>query len=132
MSISNPNTQLQWYIIGDELALLYSNATGGLTEAINQTVTDGILIHYWGEPDEVTDPDQYPDIDNVYHAPLVEHVLSKLYIEESTEQHPDRAGFYLSASREHKRNYEQKIKRLGVTKSDKTGGRRAIVPLSLR
>ena len=41
---------------------------------INEAVTNGVLIHYSGEPNAVTAITDTPDIDNSMHSSLIDYV----------------------------------------------------------
>jgi len=135
-TVINPESDMAWWLVGDELGLLKVSATSDVPDAINENVTDGMIIHYEGEPEERTEPEEYPDIDNVFHAPLVEVVLAKLYSNEAKDSvrrgNIEAAQMNRALGKDHQKIYDEKVKRLGVKKTDKTGGMRAIRPLSFR
>ena len=77
-SIKYPDEDAVWFIEGDKLALLTNvdsdgdtrtDAKGGrkVWKAIEESVTDGMLFHYHGEPNSVNNLSDEPDIDNSLH-----------------------------------------------------------------
>ena len=79
-TVVSPERDTGWLLVGDELGLVKVSSTNNIPDAINENVTDGLIIHYEGEPQAVTDPEGFPDIENVFRAPLVDAVLSRLYM----------------------------------------------------
>ena len=135
-TVVNPETDMAWWLVGDELGVVRVSSTSNIPDAINENVPNGFIVHYEGEPDAVTDPEDYPDIENVFHAPLVDAVLARLYSKESMNStrrgQIEAAQMNRALGKDHQRTYDEKAKRLGVKKTDKTGGKRAIQPISLR
>ena len=83
---NSPSDYLAWIIRGNDLGILtsqYDSSTNIKSEwvAIDESVTDGILINYIAEPDTVTAITDYPDIDNTLHLSLVDYVKSRLYLD---------------------------------------------------
>ena len=133
----DPSDYLAWYVEGDELALVTSKTSsdGSLTvlassdkgywKAIDEAVTNGLLISYNAEPAKVTALTDYPDIDNSMHNAIVDYIKYKLYLDSGTPE-------LVSLALTHKRNWEESVKRFGMKKRDKTGGTRAVVPFNLK
>ena len=72
-SIKYPEEDAVWFIEGDKLALLTNVDSSGDTrtdtkggrkvwKAIAETVSDGLLIHYHGEPNSVKTLSDEPDV----------------------------------------------------------------------
>ena len=133
----DPSNYLAWYVEGDELALVTSKTSSdgsstvlassdkGSWKAIDEAVTNGLLISYNAEPAKVTALTDYPDIDNSMHNAIVDYIKYKLYLDSGTPE-------LVSLALTHKRNWEESVKRFGMKKRDKTGGTRAVVPFNLK
>ena len=136
-SIKYPDSSASWYIEGDKFALitkLDSSGSGRTTarkqwKAIAEAVTDGVLLHYYGEPNKVRTINDEIDLDNSLHLSLVDYIKYRLYLDKAGVS-PD-AGVSQSAmvvSMNHEKKFKDAVSRYGIRKRDKTGGTRAIVP----
>ena len=136
-SIKNPDSSASWYIEGDKFALITnvdSSGSGRTTarkqwKAIAEAVTDGVLLHYYGEPNKVRTINDEIDLDNSLHLSLVDYIKYRLYLDKAGVS-PD-AGVSQSAmvvSMNHEKKFKDAVSRYGIRKRDKTGGTRAIVP----
>jgi len=133
----DPSDYLAWYIEGDEVAIVTSKTTSdgsstvlassdkGNWKAIDEAVTNGLLISYNAEPSKVTVLTDYPDIDNSMHNAIVDYVKYRLYLDSGTPE-------LISLALTHKKNWEESVKRFGMKKRDKTGGTRLLVPFNLK
>jgi hypothetical protein len=136
-SIKYPDSSASWYIEGDKFALITnvdSSGSGRTTarkqwKAIAEAVTDGLLLHYYGEPNKVRTINDEIDLDNSLHLSLVDYIKYRLYLDKAGVS-PD-AGISQSAmvvSMNHEKKFKDAVSRYGIRKRDKTGGTRAIVP----
>jgi hypothetical protein len=134
-SIKYPEDSCLWFIEGDNLAVLTNvDSSGNRTiserkkwKAIQESVTDGILLFYYAEPDDVTSLSDVPDVDNALHLPLVDYVKRCLYMDRAgSADDPNQASVSVNASMMHQRRWDESIKRFGVKKSEKIGGSRVI------
>ena len=136
-SIKYPDSSASWYIEGDKFALITnvdSSGSGRTTarkqwRAIAEAVTDGLLLHYYGEPNKVRTINDEIDLDNSLHLSLVDYIKYRLYLDKAGVS-PD-AGISQSAmvvSMNHEKKFKDAVSRYGIRKRDKTGGTRAIVP----
>ena len=83
-NISYPDKSAVWYVEGDKLALLTNvDSTGSSNtearkswKAIAEAVTNGLLIHYYGEPNKVRTINDDIDLDNSLHLSLVDYIIS--------------------------------------------------------
>ena len=136
-SIKYPDSSASWYIEGDKFALITnvdSSGSGRTTarkqwKAIAEAVTDGLLLHYYGEPNKVRTINDEIDLDNSLHLSLVDYIKYRLYLDKAGVS-PD-AGVSQSAmvvSMNHEKKFKDAVSRYGIRKRDKTGGTRAIVP----
>ena len=81
-NISYPDSSCRWFIEGDSFCLITnvdSSGTANTTarknwKAIQEAVTDGILLYYYAEPNNVSSLSDVPDIDNSLHLALVDYV----------------------------------------------------------
>ena len=136
-SIKYPDSSASWYIEGDKFALITnvdSSGSGRTTvrkewRAIAESVTDGLLLHYYGEPNKVRTINDEIDLDNSLHLSLVDYIKYRLYLDKAGVS-PD-AGVSQSAmvvSMNHEKKFKDAVSRYGIRKRDKTGGTSAIVP----
>ena len=136
-SIKYPDSSASWYIEGDKFALITnvdSSGSGRTTarkqwKAIAEAITDGVLLHYYGEPNKVRTINDEIDLDNSLHLSLVDYIKYRLYLDKAGVS-PD-AGVSQSAmvvSMNHEKKFKDAVSRYGIRKRDKTGGTRAIVP----
>jgi len=136
-SIKYPDSSASWYIEGDKFALITnvdSSGSGRTTarkqwKVIAEAVTDGLLLHYYGEPNKVRTINDEIDLDNSLHLSLVDYIKYRLYLDKAGVS-PD-AGISQSAmvvSMNHEKKFKDAVSRYGIRKRDKTGGTRAIVP----
>ena len=136
-SIKYPDSSASWYIEGDKFALITnvdSSGSGRTTarkqwKAIAEAVADGVLLHYYGEPNKVRTINDEIDLDNSLHLSLVDYIKYRLYLDKAGVS-PD-AGVSQSAmvvSMNHEKKFKDAVSRYGIRKRDKTGGTRAIVP----
>ena len=136
-SIKYPDSSASWYIEGDKFALITnvdSSCSGRTTarkqwKAIAEAVTDGVLLHYYGEPNKVRTINDEIDLDNSLHLSLVDYIKYRLYLDKAGVS-PD-AGISQSSmvvSMNHEKKFRDAVARYGIRKRDKTGGTRAIVP----
>ena len=133
-SISFPEDKVSWFIKGNAIGVVSDSSTTGSTrtarkayKAIDHTITDGLLIHYWAEPKKVTAITDTPDIDNVFHSSIIDYVKSRLYQDRAgLATDGNIAGVSLNLSQVHERKWIEATKKHGANKRDKTGGTRMI------
>ena len=132
-NIKYPENSCVWYIEGDNFVLLTNvDSSGNLNtterknwKAIQEAVTDGILIKYYAEPDTVSSLSDVPDIDNSLHLSLVDYVKRCLYMDKAgTAVDPNQSMVSSNASMMHQQKWDEAVKRFGMKKRDKTGGAR--------
>tara|TARA_R100000742_G_C4274826_1_gene94975 strand:- start:306 stop:737 length:432 start_codon:yes stop_codon:yes gene_type:complete len=139
-NITYPDKSAVWYIEGDKLALLTNvDSTGSSNtearkswKAIAEAVTNGVLIHYYGEPNKVRSVNDDIDLDNSLHLSLVDYMKYRLYLDKAGAS-PDAglAQSSMTVSMSHEKKFRDAVARYGMRKRNKTGGTRAIVPPSL-
>ena len=136
-NITYPDKSATWYIEGDKLALITNVDSSGNSntearkswKAIAEAVTNGVLIHYYGEPNKVRTINDDIDLDNSLHLSLVDYMKYRLYLDKAGVS-PD-AGISQSSmmvSVNHEKKFRDAVARYGMRKRNKTGGTRAIVP----
>ena len=134
-NIKYPENQAMYFIEGDKLALVTkvdssgSNRTSSRKQwkAISEAVTDGILIHYYAEPNSVSAITDSLDIDNTLELAVVDYVKKCLYMDKAgTAPDPNTAQISMSMGMNHERKFKEAIQRYGVRKKDKTGGSRVV------
>ena len=129
---------LAWYLKGDDLAIItnkYDSTVNANSEyvAIDESVTDGILIEYLAEPDAVTAITDTPDIDNTLHLSLVDYVKHRLYMDKAgKEDDPNKALISERLSQMFEKKWNDAVKRFGMKRRDKVGGGRVVIPQDFR
>tara|TARA_R100001129_G_scaffold142962_2_gene104037 strand:+ start:52 stop:483 length:432 start_codon:yes stop_codon:yes gene_type:complete len=130
-----PESYIAWFIKGNHLAVVTtkgntagtSHSLEGQYKPINEAVTNGILIHYYGEPNAVTAITDTPDVDNVFHNPIVDYVKARLYQDKAgNSADVNLAQVSLNLAAVHESKWKEAVKKNGMRKRDKTGGTRAI------
>lgn len=121
MSYSYPEEHLAWYIMGDRLGLITTKNTSAknLYESIDESQTNGLLIEYTAQPNEVDNLSDIPDVDDTVHLALVYYINWKLF-----EDNQDQES--LISSMKYKQLWNDNIK--NNAGRDKVGGARKIVP----
>ena len=141
ISIKYPDSSAVWYIEGDKLALITNvDASGNARttarktwKAIGEAVTNGVLLHYYGEPNRVRTINDEIDLDNSLHLYLVDYIKYRLYLDKagvSPDAGISQASMLVSTS--HEKKFRDAVARYGMRKRNKTGGTRAIVPSNFR
>ena len=132
---SYPESFIAWYIKGNHLAVVTTKGnTAGTTHSlegqykpINESVTNGLLIHYYAEPNAVSAITDTPDVDNVFHNSIVDYVKSRLYQDKAGNSNDGAlAQVRLNLASVHESKWREAVKKNGMRKRDKTGGTRAI------
>ena len=134
-NIKFPKNQAMYFIEGDKLALVTNVDSNGnqrttsrkQLKAISETVTDGILIHYYAAPNPIDRTSATLGIDNNLESAVVDYVKKCLYMDRagaSTEASLSQAS--MAMANKHERNFKEALKRHGVRKKDKTGGSRVL------
>jgi hypothetical protein len=140
-NIKYPESVARWFIEGDKLCLVTSVDSNGDNrsshrkkfQAIAESVTDGLLIHYYGEPNSVSAITDSLDIDNTMHSAVVDYVKRCLYMDRASQaQDPNVSAASIQLANMHQKNFDEAIRRFGSKKRDKTGGTRSIVPADFR
>ena len=140
-NIKYPDSSAVWYIEGDKLALITNvDASGNARttarktwKAIGEAVTNGVLLHYYGEPNRVRTINDEIDLDNSLHLSLVDYIKYRLYLDKAGVS-PD-AGISQASklvSTSHEKKFRDAVARYGMRNRNKTGGTRAIVPSDFR
>ena len=140
-NIKYPENSARWFIEGDKICLVTNvDSSGNINisgrkrlKAIQEAITNGLLIHYYAEPDSVTSVTGSLEIDNTMHLAIVDYVKKCLYM--------DKAGVSIDGNvsamaaqmaRMHEKNFNDAIIRYGMKKRDKTGGSRVLKSISLK
>ena len=140
-NITYPESSCLWFIEGDSFCLITnvnSSGTANTTarknwKAIQEAVTDGILLYYYAEPNNVSSLSDVPDIDNSLHLALVDYVKRCLYMDSAGKSHdPNVSAVGINMSMMHQKRWDEAVKRFGMKKRDKTGGTRAILPSNFK
>ena len=134
-NIKYPENNALYFTEGSRLGLLTKVDSDGDArtssrkkwKAISEAVTDGLLIHYYAEPNSVASINSSMDLDNTLQRAVVDYVKKCLYMDRAgtaTDTGVVQSATLLSTS--HQKNFEDAIKRYGAKKRDKTGGTREI------
>ncbi len=139
-NIKYPEDHAMWFIEGSKLALITDVDGSGNTvtssrkkfKAIRESVSDGILIVYNAEPNNVSAITDTPDVDNSMHHPLIDYVKRCLYMDKAgNASDPNLIAVSMQLSNAHQLKFDESIKRYGMRKRDKTGGSRVLKSVSL-
>lgn len=128
-----PESYLAWFIKGNHLAVVTtkgntagtSHSLEGQYKPINEAVTNGILIHYYGEPDSVSAVTDNLDIENSLQPAIVDFVKSKLYMDKAGTE-PATSQVSLGLAQFHEKAFTDALRKHGVRKRSKIGGARVI------
>ena len=140
-SYNRPEDFIAWYIVGDHLAIVTTKGSDSDTvhqqlgdyKPIDEAVTNGVLIHYSGEPNAVSALTDTPDIDNSMHTALIDYVKFRLYQDRAgTTSDGNIASVAMTMARAHENKYNELTKIYGMKKRDKTGAPRRVMPADLR
>ena len=140
-SIKYPDSSCLYFIEGDKLALITNVDSSGTQntslrkrwKAIQEAVTDGLLLWYHAEPNNVNILSDVPDIDNSLHYPIVDFVKKCLYMDKAgASSDPGVSQSAMQMMIQHERRFNETVKRYGMRKRDKTGGTRAVLPYDFR
>jgi hypothetical protein len=138
-NIKYPDKSMVWFIEGDKLGLLSNVDSSGNTrttdrkqwKAISETVSEGMLLSYQGEPNKVTSITSSLDVDNTLQVSIVDYVKRCLYMDKAAKGRQEDSAVSLSLAREHNRRFKEGVRKYGQRKREKTGGTRAVVPYDL-
>ena len=134
-NIKYPENQAMYFIEGDKLGLITKVDSSGDNrtsarkkwKAIAEAVTDGVLIHYYAEPNSVSAITDSLDIDNALELSVVDYVKKCLYMEKagiSVDANAIQSSMAMSSM--HEKRFKEAVQRYGVRKKDKTGGSRVV------
>ena len=140
----DPSDTFVWWIEGDRLAIATTEGDGGTNETdkgqlkavslgSGNTITDGLIISYYAEPDKLTSITGTIDVDNVLQPALIEYVKAKALMDAaSREDNPQIAQIRMAAAQQSLASYREALRKFGMKKNDKVGGTRGIVPSDMR
>ena len=134
-NIKYPENQAMYFIEGDKLGLITKVDSSGDNrtsarkkwKAIAEAVTDGVLIHYYAEPNSVSAITESLDIDNALELSVVDYVKKCLYMDKagiSVDANAIQSSMAMSSM--HEKRFKEAVQRYGVRKKDKTGGSRVV------
>ena len=137
----HPEDDVVWFMQGDNLAISTTKGTDstsvhsklGDLKAIDESVMEGILLHYYAEPTAVDDITDSLDLDNSLHLFVVDYVKSRLFMDKAA-QSSDAAvvSSSLNLSNAHERSWKDALVKFGNRKREKVGGSRIIRPFDFR
>ena len=138
-SITYPENRVNWFIKGNAIAVVSNVSTTGTSrtdrkayQAIDHSVTNGLLLHYWADPKKVTAITETPDIDNAFHLSIVDYVKMCLYMDRAGSSSGETSAASMQLSQMHRRKFEQSVRRFGDRRREKTGGVRSILPYNFQ
>ena len=138
-NLKYPEDQVLYFIRGDQLGLVstYSSTSETRTsrkayQAIDHSVTNGLLIHYSSDPRKVTSVSDTPNIDNSFHLALVDYVKMCLYMDRAGSSIGESSAVSFQLSEMHKRKFNETVRRFGNRRREKTGGTRSILPYNFQ
>ena len=143
-SYKDPNNSFVWWIEGDRIAIATSKGDGSTSETkegkfkavqlgSGNTITDGLVISYYAEPDKLTSITGTIDIDNSLQPGLIDYVKAKALMDAAASAtEPTLAQIKMASAQQCMANYKECVRRYGMKKTDKVGGTRQVVPSDLR
>ena len=139
-NIKYPEDNAKWFIQGDKFCLITNLDDDGDNrssarkqwKAIAESVSDGLLLHYYAEPNSVVSINDEIDLDNSMHLAVVDYVKKCLYIDKAgNATDANLIATSMQLSNAHQLKFDESIKRFGMKKRDKTGGSRVLKSVSL-
>ena len=137
-----PEDYISWFVVGDRLAIVTTKTTtstaphrtAGSYLPIDESVTNGILIHYNSEPNKISAiTDSISDIDNTLVLAIEDYIKSKMFMERAGQTADMNIGqAAMALAREHERKWKEKMDKWQQFKTSKIGGIRAIRPFDFR
>lgn len=138
---THPEDDMMWFIQGENLAITTTKGSDstsvhsklGDLKGIDESVIEGLLIHYYAEPTAVDDITDTLDLDNSLHLFVVDYVKSRLFMDRAA-QSSDAAivSSSISLSSAHERNWKDALVKFGNRKREKVGGVRIVRPFDFR
>ena len=137
---THPEHKIAYFVKGNHLAIVTTRGeTSGTTHSlegqykpIDEAVTNGVLIHYYAEPDSVSTITEIPDVGNVFHPAIIDFVKAKLYEDKAGKSSdPNISSVSMNLASVHQRNFLESVKKNGARKREKVGGTRMILPPDL-
>jgi hypothetical protein len=136
-----PEDDIVWFIQGDNLAISTTKGTDstsvhsklGHLKAIDESVIEGLLLHYYAEPTAIDDITDSLDLDNSLHLFVVDYVKSRLFMDKAS-QSADAAvvSSSLNLANAHERKWKDALVKFGNRKREKVGGSRIVRPFDFR
>ena len=139
-NIKYPEDNAKWFIQGDKFCLITNLDDDGDNrssarkqwKAIAESVSDGLLLHYYAEPNSVVSINDEIDLDNSMHLAIVDYVKKCLYMDKAgNATDANLIAVSMQLSNAHQLKFDESIKRFGMKKRDKTGGSRVLKSVSL-
>ena len=139
-NIKYPEDYAKWFIEGDKFCLITNVDDSGDNrssarkqwKAIAESVSDGLLLHYYAEPNSVVSINDEIDLDNSMHLAVVDYVKKCLYMDKAgNATDANLIAVSMQLSNAHQLKFDESIKRFGMKKRDKTGGSRVLKSVSL-
>ena len=137
----HPEDDIMWFMQGDNLAISTTKGTDstsvhsklGHLKAIDESVIEGLLLHYYAEPTAVDDITDSLDLDNALHLFVVDYVKSRLFMDKAS-QSTDAAvvSSSLNLANAHERKWKDALVKFGTRKREKVGGSRILRPFDFR
>ena len=137
----HPEDDVVWFMQGDNLAISTTKGTDstsvhsklGHLKAIDESVIEGLLLHYYAEPTAVDDITDSLDLDNALHLFVVDYVKSRLFMDKAA-QSTDAAvvSSSLNLANAHERKWKDALVKFGTRKREKVGGSRILRPFDFR
>ena len=137
----HPEDDVVWFMQGDNLAISTTKGTDstsvhsklGDLKAIDESVMEGILLHYYAEPTAVDDITDTLDLDNALHLFVVDYVKSRLFMDKAAQStNAAIVSSSLNLSNTHERSWKDALVKFGTRKREKVGGSRIVRPFDFR
>jgi len=133
-NIKYPEDKSLYFIRGDHLGLVTTHDSTNASrtdrkayQAFDHAVTNGLLLHYYGNPLKVVSITDTPDIDNLFHGAIVDYVKKCLYMDRAgASQDAGSSQVSMALMAEHQKRFDLAVKKYGTRKRTKVGGSRAV------
>lgn len=139
-----PGDYIRWFVQHDQLGLITSRGSDddktnqklGDWKSIDESVTNGLLLHFFAEPDIVAITDTfsttYPDLDNSLHLPIVDYMKKNLFLDRAGVSQDANVGqMAMAMSQQHQLKWDDSVRKWMSKRKDKVGGPRVLSVPSL-
>jgi len=142
---AHPEQYVRWFIEHDQIGIITTKGSDadktnqklGDWKSIDESVTNGLLLHFFAEPDIIAIDDTlgstYPDLDNSMHLAIVDYLKRCLFMDKAgIIPDPNASQIAMAMSQQHQMRWMEQINKWIMKRKDKVGGPRVLTVPSLR